>query len=171
MRGWGLTSALRGAVARPVYQVLLELKRKLVGRDFVRMVSTKPLASALLQSYCRAQDRNFLKDFYYQDDRAEETAFVTLLEAYESKEMGDRVRTLQRGLRVLQDAKDQSANAKAGGRTCELDSAAAVLTDTRAARVGGADAGHRGADSAAADARGRRPREQGQGQGRGTVSR
>jgi len=75
-----------------VYQVLLELKRKLLGRDFIRMVSSKPLASNLLQVYCRQQDRNFLKDFYYQDDRAEETAYVTLLESYESKVRGRQPR-------------------------------------------------------------------------------
>ena len=68
--------------------MLLELKRKLVARDFIRMVSTKPLASSLLQVYCRQQDRNFLKDFYFQDDRAEETAYVTLLESYETRVLG-----------------------------------------------------------------------------------
>ena len=112
----------RGALDSTVYQVLLELKRKLIGRDFIRMVSNKPLASSLLQVYCRQQDRNFLKDFYYQDDRAEETAYVTLLEAYESKETADRVRTLQRGMRLLQESKEQAPNVKvrlrssAGGR-------------------------------------------------------
>lgn len=66
-----------------VYLVLFHLKRKLPLGEFFRTVNNKPLACNLLEVYCKEQDSELLKDFYYQDDRQMESANVILLEAFQ----------------------------------------------------------------------------------------
>ena len=64
-----------------VYHVLLHLKTHLALGDFFRIVDDRPKAAALLEIYAKEQDREMLKDFYYQDDRREESARLMLDEA------------------------------------------------------------------------------------------
>ena len=63
--------------------VIFHLKRKLPLGEFFRMINNKPLACSLLEVYCKEQDKELLKDFYYQDDRRVESANVILLEGFE----------------------------------------------------------------------------------------
>lgn len=68
-----------------VYHVLLHLKRRLNLGDFFALIESggPALASAasLLQVYAREQNRDLLKDFYFQDDRRTESACLALEEA------------------------------------------------------------------------------------------
>jgi len=65
--------------------VLLHLKRRLNLGDFFRLIEDggpklKPAAN-LLQVYARQQNRELLKDFWFQDDRRTESATLALEEA------------------------------------------------------------------------------------------
>lgn len=65
--------------------MLLHLKRRLNLGDFFRLIEDggpklKPAAN-LLQVYARQQNRELLKDFWFQDDRRTESATLALEEA------------------------------------------------------------------------------------------
>jgi hypothetical protein len=64
--------------------------------EFFRLINNKPLACNLLQVYCKEQDRELLKDFYYQDDRRIESANLSLEESF-----GEQVSTLMVVMRRL----------------------------------------------------------------------
>lgn len=72
-------------VCAPVYLVIFHLKRKLQLGEFFRIINNKPLACNLLEVYCKEQDKQMLRDFYYQDDRRSDSATVTILESFEEK--------------------------------------------------------------------------------------
>jgi len=68
-----------------VYHVLLHLKRRLNLGDFFKLIEdggpTLAPAASLLQVYAREQNRDLLKDFYFQDDRRTQSACLSLSEA------------------------------------------------------------------------------------------
>lgn len=69
-----------------VYHVLLRLHSSLSPGDFFALLddgASPQLAPAvrLLQIYARENDRQLLRDFYYQDDRRTETAALDMEEA------------------------------------------------------------------------------------------
>lgn len=79
------TSFLNSSTPLTVYHVLLHLKRRLNLGDFFQLIEDggpqlAPAAS-LLQVYAREQNRELLKDFYFQDDRRTESASLALEEA------------------------------------------------------------------------------------------
>lgn len=65
-----------------VYLVIFHLKRKLPLGEFFRVVNNKPMACNLLEVYCKEQDTELLKDFYYQDDRRIDSANIVLSEGF-----------------------------------------------------------------------------------------
>lgn len=65
-----------------MYLVIFHLKRKLPLGEFFRMINNKPMACNLLEVYCKEQDTELLKDFYYQDDRRIDSANVVLSEGF-----------------------------------------------------------------------------------------
>lgn len=64
-----------------VYSVLSHLKRSHSLGNFFRFVDNKPDAAALLAVAAKRDDRELLRDFYFQDDRRTETACLALEEA------------------------------------------------------------------------------------------
>lgn len=111
MTRW-LTASLSLHNSRTVYHVLLRLKSQLSRGDFFRLVQAPisdraaptsgisdadptnaggepnlaghaALAANLLEVYAKEQDRELLRDFYYQDDRRMESAVLALQEAEE----------------------------------------------------------------------------------------
>lgn len=65
--------------------VIFHLKRKLPLGEFFRVINNKPMACDLLEVYCKEQDTELLKDFYYQDDRRLDSANFMLLEGFNDK--------------------------------------------------------------------------------------
>ncbi|KAI9491794.1 Vps16, C-terminal region-domain-containing protein [Zychaea mexicana] len=96
-----------------VYLVIFTLKRKLPLGEFFRMINNKPLACSLLEVYCKQQDKELLKDFYYQDDRRVESANVILLEGFEQDDIAERISNLKIASKTYQDDKDRAFEAKA----------------------------------------------------------
>ena len=108
-----LVKAIESGDTDLVYLVITHLKRKHPLSDFFRLINDKPLASSLLEVYSRQQDRELLKDFYYQADRKFDGATIVAREAYEAKDLATRVRTLKTSMSLYQDDKEQQATYKA----------------------------------------------------------
>jgi len=68
-----------------VSYVLLNLKKKHPLANFFRIINNRPVASSLIESSAREQDRELLKDMYYQDDRRADGALVILRESVEQE--------------------------------------------------------------------------------------
>ena len=76
----------RALLTTPVYHVLLHLRSTLTPGDFFHILddsvsSNLTPAIKLLQVYARQDDRQLLRDFYYQDDRRTENACLEMEEA------------------------------------------------------------------------------------------
>jgi hypothetical protein len=65
-----------------VYLVIFHLKRKLPLGEFFRTINNKPMACSLLEVYCKEQDIELLKDFYFQDDRLIDRANIILNQGF-----------------------------------------------------------------------------------------
>jgi hypothetical protein len=68
-----------------VFFVLLHLKKKHPLAGFFRLINSRPLAAALVESSARETDLELLKDFYYADDRRADGAHVVFREALGSE--------------------------------------------------------------------------------------
>lgn len=92
-----------------ILYVLLQLRKQLPLATFFRTISTRPVASALVEATASAQDRSLLKDLYYQDDRRLDGALLIFSDAnaqVDSQALQDRLRS---ALRLVADAKDPAA--------------------------------------------------------------
>jgi hypothetical protein len=104
-----LNKAIESGDTDLVFFVLLELKKKLPLAAFLRTISDKPVASALVESSARAQDTELLKDLFYQDDRPVEGSNLLLEEAMHQSQVQAVVDKLKLAGRLLTDAKDPKA--------------------------------------------------------------
>ncbi|KAI8887949.1 hypothetical protein K501DRAFT_174170 [Backusella circina FSU 941] len=90
-----LIKAIESGNTDLVYLVIFHLKRKLQLGEFFRMINNKPVACNLLEVYCKEQDTELLKDFYYQDDRRVDSANIVLAEGFEEKDITERIKKLK----------------------------------------------------------------------------
>ncbi|RSH83220.1 uncharacterized protein EHS24_006887 [Apiotrichum porosum] len=100
-----------------VYHVLLRLHASLSPGDFFHLLddSISPqLAPAvrLLQIYARENDRQLLRDFYYQDDRRTENACLEMEEGGNSSNPEERVEHLKAASKFFSEHKDRGFEAK-----------------------------------------------------------
>lgn len=105
-----------------IYFVMLQLKKKLPLANFFRVINSRPVASALLESSARAQDIELLKDLFYQDDRPIDGADILFTEALQQNEIQTKIDKLRLAQRLLTDSKDPSAllHTKAFGEAGQL---------------------------------------------------
>ncbi|EXJ78867.1 hypothetical protein A1O1_09269 [Capronia coronata CBS 617.96] len=89
--------------------VLLELKKKLPLAAFLRTISDRPVAAALVESSARTEDRELLKDLYYQDDRPVQGSNLLLEEAMQQPQVQAVIDKLRLAARLLTDTKDPTA--------------------------------------------------------------
>lgn len=92
-----------------VYYVLLHLKSKLPLASFFRLVNRRPIASALLEASAKDDDRELLKDLYYQDDRPIDGSNVLFSEALDASDLAHKTEKLNLASRLLSDSKDAAA--------------------------------------------------------------
>merc|ERR1712093_824768 len=104
-----LNKAIESGDSDLVFFVLLQLKNKLPLATFLRTISEKPMAAALVESSARAQDQDLLKDLYYQDDRPVEGSNLLLEEAMHQPQVQAVIDKLKLAARLLTDAKDPTA--------------------------------------------------------------
>jgi hypothetical protein len=86
--------------------VLLHLKSKLPLASFFRMINTRPMASALVETVARGEDVELLKDLFYQDDRPIDGANVLLTEALRDTDLTHQTEKLHLASRLLSDSKE-----------------------------------------------------------------
>lgn len=89
-----------------VNYVLLHLKSKLPLASFFRMINTRPMASALVETAARGEDTELLKDLFYQDDRPIDGSNVLLSEALRETDPQRKTEKLHLASRLLSDSKD-----------------------------------------------------------------
>ncbi|KAJ6037142.1 hypothetical protein N7540_001421 [Penicillium herquei] len=86
--------------------VLLHLKSKIPLASFFRMINTRPMASALVETAARDEDTELLKDLYYQDDRPIDGSNALLSEALRETDPQRTAEKLVLASRLLSDSKD-----------------------------------------------------------------
>jgi hypothetical protein len=104
-----LNKAIESGDTDLVFFVLLQLKKKLPLAAFLRITSERPVATALVESSARAQDRELLKDLYYQDDRPLDGSNLLLEDAMQQPQVQAVIDKLKLAARLLTDAKDPAA--------------------------------------------------------------
>lgn len=92
-----------------VFFVLLHLKRKLPLATFLRLLNNRPVATAIVESSARSQDKELLKDLYYQDDRRLDSANVLFTDALAQTAPQTKIDKLKLASKLLSDSKDPSA--------------------------------------------------------------
>ncbi|KAI9312452.1 Vps16, C-terminal region-domain-containing protein [Dichotomocladium elegans] len=115
-----LVKAIESGDTDLVYLVIFHLKRKLSLGEFFRMINNKPLACSLLEVYCKEQDKQLLRDFYYQDDRRVESANIILKEGFEEEDIAERISKLKIASKTYQDEKERAFEVKVTDETIKL---------------------------------------------------
>jgi len=101
-----LDKAIESGDTDLIYFVLNSLKKRLPLAQFFRVINTRPIATALVESSARFQDTELLKDLYYQDDRRLDGANVLLSEAILEHDTGKRNDKLKIASKLLADTKE-----------------------------------------------------------------
>ncbi|KAG9123695.1 hypothetical protein FRC07_014241 [Ceratobasidium sp. 392] len=100
-----------------VYLVLLRLKKQSSLGDFFRLLEDggPPFGPAvrLLEVYAREQDRELLRDFYYQDDKRVSSALIALEDARDAKLADNRIECVRTAAKFLSEDRERSWEAKA----------------------------------------------------------
>ena len=104
-----LSKAIDSGDTDLLFFVLLHLRQKLPLASFLRSLSEKPLAGALVESSAKLQDTELLKDMYYQDDRPIDGSNLLLEEAMQQPQGQAVVDKLKLAARLLTDSKDPAA--------------------------------------------------------------
>lgn len=89
--------------------VLLHLKQKMPLATFFRIVNSRPQAAQLVEASAHEQDKDMLKDMYYQDDRPVEGSDLLVEEAMRQPQVQAVVDKLKLAGRLLTDTKDPNA--------------------------------------------------------------
>jgi hypothetical protein len=76
-----LDKAIQSGDTDLIYHVLLHLRKQLPLASFFRVINSRPVATALVESSAWDTDRELLKDLFYQDDRRLDGSNLLLSEA------------------------------------------------------------------------------------------
>ena len=112
-----LDKAIQSLDTDLIFFVLLQLKKKLPLASFFRLLTNRPLATALVESSARAQDTDLLKDLYYQDDRRLDGANLLFSEALSQTLLQPKLDKIKLAQKLLQDSKDPTSTLYAKSHT------------------------------------------------------
>jgi hypothetical protein len=104
-----LDKAIESGDTDLVYHVLLHLRKKLPLASFFRVINSRPVATALVESSAWDQDRELLKDLFYQDDRRLDGSNLLLSEALSQTNPHTAAEKLKLASKYLQDSRDTTA--------------------------------------------------------------
>ena len=104
-----LDKAIESGDTDLVYHVLLHLRKKLPLASFFRVINSRPVATALIESSAWEQDRDLLKDLYYQDDRRLDGSNLLVSEALAQSDLHASIDKLKSASKYLQDSRDSAA--------------------------------------------------------------
>lgn len=105
-----LDKAIESGDTDLVIYVLLHLKKKLPLASFFRVLNNRPVATALVEASARSQDKELLKDLYYQDDRRLDGANLLFSEALAQTAPQTKTDKLKLASKLLADSKDLTAS-------------------------------------------------------------
>lgn len=108
-----LDKAIESGDTDLVFFVLLHLKTKHTLTGFFHLVNPRPFATALIETSAAEADPELLKDFYYQDDRTADSAYVFLEEALAPGSLEAKVEKLKIAGTLLSNSKEYSFEARA----------------------------------------------------------
>lgn len=103
-----LDKAIESGDTDLVFYVLLTLKRKVPLASFFRTINSRPIATAIVESSAIDQDRELLKDLYYQDDRRADGSNLLLSEALAASDVGPAADKLKMSAKLLRDSKEHA---------------------------------------------------------------
>lgn len=86
-----------------IFFVLLHLKKTLPLASFFRLLTNRPLATALVEASAREQDQALLKDLYYQDDRRLDSANLLFSQALAQTAPQTKIDKIKLGQKPLAD--------------------------------------------------------------------
>ena len=104
-----LDKALESGDTDLVFFVLLHLRKKLPLASFFRLLTARPVATALVESSARLQDSELLKDLYYQDDRRLDGANLLFSEALKQTTSQTKNDKVKLAAKLLSDGKDPAS--------------------------------------------------------------
>jgi hypothetical protein len=104
-----LDKAIESGDTDLVYHVLLHLRKQLPLASFFRVINSRPVATALVESSAWDQDRELLKDLYYQDDRRLDGSNLLLSEALAQTTLTASLDKMKLASKYLQDSRDPAA--------------------------------------------------------------
>lgn len=105
-----LDKALESGDIDLVFFVLLQLKKKLPFASFFRLLTNRPIATAVVESSAKGQDQELLKDLYYQDDRRLDGANLLFGEALNQTVPQTKADKLKLAAKLLGDSKDPTSS-------------------------------------------------------------
>jgi hypothetical protein len=91
----------------------LSVKRKVPLATFFRTINSRPIATAIVESSAIDQDRELLKDLYYQDDRRADGSNLLLSEALAASDVGPAADKLKMAAKLLRDSKEHATQVAA----------------------------------------------------------
>lgn len=115
-----LDKAIESGDTDLVYHVLLHLKKKLPLASFFRTINGRPMATSLIEASAWDQDKELLKDLYYQDDRRLDGSNLLLTEALSISESAPKNDKLKSASRILEDSREHTFQVKAVDETQRL---------------------------------------------------
>ncbi|KAI7164597.1 vacuolar protein sorting-associated protein 16 [Hortaea werneckii] len=101
-----LDKAIESGDTDLVFYVLLNLKKKTQLSSFFRTINSRPVATAIVESSAMDQDKELLKDLYYQDDRRLDGSNLLLSEALDASDLGPSTDKLKMAAKLLRDSKE-----------------------------------------------------------------
>ncbi|KAG9024451.1 hypothetical protein FRB95_011464 [Tulasnella sp. JGI-2019a] len=111
-----LTKSIDSGDTDLIYTVLLQLQRHMSLGDFFRLIEDGgpklSVASNLLQVYAREQNRELLRDYYFQDDRRVDSACLALGDAAVTKDPAERLEFMRKSAKFFSEDKERSFEAK-----------------------------------------------------------
>ncbi|KAF2196997.1 vacuolar protein sorting-associated protein 16 [Delitschia confertaspora ATCC 74209] len=105
-----LDKAIESGDTDLIHHVLLHMRKKLPLASFFRVINTRPVATALVEASAADQDRELLKDLYYQDDRRLDGSNLLVSEALSQKDnLPAALDKLRLASKYLQDSKEYTS--------------------------------------------------------------
>lgn len=89
-----------------IFYVLLQMKHKLPLATFFRTISSRPLATSLVEASAQNDDTELLKDLYYQDDRRLDGSLIFVRDALAQTNTRASIDKLALASKLLTDSKE-----------------------------------------------------------------
>lgn len=101
-----LDKAIESGDTDLVFYVLLTLKKKVPLSSFFRAITSRPVATAIVESTAIDQDQELLKDLYYQDDRRLDGSNLLFSEALSAPDLAPATDKLKMAAKLIRDGKE-----------------------------------------------------------------